>query len=305
LTATGSYTATITLYVYGVSQTSATFTFTVATAYTTPTMITPTFSAFDLPASSNTTTPAITATMTAGTFDAASAYTAGVYLTGAAPQGVAWGTIAFNSAGNFDSWSPLTPVIGRWCGQAFLPYSGVSLTSGYSLPQGLTITTGGATIRKTAVSASNSFTSLPGNNNFMTTAGTVDTTPPACTAANFAQTSIPTGTTPGVTVVVTVTCTGAQYMAAIVRATSGSIHDDALVANGVGYTVPLFHTGTAEVIGVIAVDTAGNAVLYGSCGDLADSMGTLCGGGGSSSSTVVASLAVVMMCIMTVLQLAF
>jgi len=219
---------------------------------------------------------------------------------------VVWTTSSVNSQGNFNAFDKLQPAVGRWCGSAFLQtYASETYLSSslYTLPQGLTITTGGATIAKFLVGASNSFTALPGNNDFVTTTGTMDNTAPTCTAANFAQTSISTGTT-GVNVAVSVTCTGAQFSAAIVRAASGGIHKDSLVTSGSNYAVPLLHTGSADIIGVVAIDSSGNAVVYGSCGDYASGLATLCGGG-SASSTVVASLAVVMMCIVIVLQLAF
>jgi len=143
--------------------------------------------------------------------------------------------------------------------------------------------------------------------------GSSDVTAPTCTAVTVSPTTLATGATGG-TVTVTVTCADESggsglwtsgYFA-VATPTNGNISPfpiaGGVVANVHTQQIIPYVSGTVTIVGVWAIDNAGNAALYGSCGGNTgfDSLG--CAGGGSSSaSTVVFSLFSVLLAVLVLL----
>jgi len=137
-----------------------------------------------------------------------------------------------------------------------------------------------------------------------------DITAPTCTVLTVAPTTVTTVDT-SAPVTVTLTCadeTGGSglWLAGFfgtASVTSGTPYSFA-VSHSVAGTyvtgVPPYVTGTLSVVGVWAIDNAGNAALYGSCGSTTG-YDTVCGGGGggsSSASTVAFSLFSVLLAVL-------
>jgi hypothetical protein len=134
-------------------------------------------------------------------------------------------------------------------------------------------------------------------------AGSADVTPPTCSLATIAPLTFTTMDI-SLTGTLTVTCTdgvggsGVWYKGAFLQGTvtngpgtSTTIPTQVSGGEGLGTAtigVPPYVSGNVAIIGVFAVDNAGNSVVYGSCGNAEgyDSMG--CAGGGSSGASTVA-----------------
>jgi hypothetical protein len=311
LTQSGAYTGTIALYVFGQQQATGTFNFQSTGAATIPTGLVPTLATFTLPASQNTTSPDIVATLTPATINAGDNYRTSVSFNAPSPSGVVWSTNAASTTGAYtaDQWSNLSPAVGYWCGNQFVSTIPISPNT---FPQNSAITVGGITITHTAIPVgSNSVTAPAGNAQFTSTVGSNDVATPVCTSASFGATTVNSATTNSITVTTVCADSGAGLSSSgvFIRATANAgFHFDFIQSTSGSpqtgsWSVPKFQAGTAEIIGVYAVDQAGNAIVYGSCGDLSSSYSSLCGGGGSGSSALVASFAVVVMCILAVLAL--
>jgi len=140
------------------------------------------------------------------------------------------------------------------------------------------------------------------------TEGTTDVTAPTCTAAYLGQTTL-TATASATTVNYTVTCaasTGSVDSGIIVQTTGPiggpyyTLYTASSVASANLISVSGFADATVSIIGVWALDTAGNAVLYGSCGGLVG-YDTLCGtlGGSSAAHVTLSIFAIFAMVMMT------
>lgn len=127
---------------------------------------------------------------------------------------------------------------------------------------------------------------------------TTDVTAPTCSVASFAPATITTDITFG-TSTFTLTCTdgsgsGVAFKGGFYNAqvTGGASRVVATTMAGASASavigVPPYISGTINLIGVFAIDNAGNTMLYGSCGGY--DLQPFCGGGGSSASTVSISL---------------
>jgi len=139
-------------------------------------------------------------------------------------------------------------------------------------------------------------------------AGTADTTSPTCTVASIAPIAVTTDET-DTSSTLTLTCSDAgsgiwlKGAFAQTALTTGSLASTTVSFVTSSATtsiyVPAYISGTLTIIGVFAVDNAGNAALYGSCGSIQgfDSIG--CAGGGSSdaSSVTVSLFAMVLLAI--------
>jgi hypothetical protein len=126
--------------------------------------------------------------------------------------------------------------------------------------------------------------------------GTTDVTAPTCSSVSITPATLTTYGlgNPAQTFQAAVTCvdeTGGSGLFAtgvIANIVSGSSTQTVSLQTAASTTVPNYVSGTVSVIGVYAIDNAGNAALYGSCGSA--TVPGICGGGSSSSSTVAASL---------------
>jgi hypothetical protein len=135
------------------------------------------------------------------------------------------------------------------------------------------------------------------------TRGTTDVAPPDITGVAFSTTTVMTSTfTTLFTATITATdASGIWLYGVVMRAVpTGDVPQDALfstnsmgaASNVVNIYVPAYVSGTYDMIGVFAVDQAGNAVLYGSCGSVSN-IDSLCGTASAASSLAVSIFAVV------------
>jgi len=129
------------------------------------------------------------------------------------------------------------------------------------------------------------------------THGTSHVGAPNCTSVVFGMTNVITGTS-GVLTTTTVSCAdvnGIVFAYVIVRLTpsSGGQTADLLFSGTAGtfnVYVPPYISGVFDVVGVVAVNTLGNSVVYGTCGSdpsILSVIGTFCGqtsGGNGSTS---------------------
>jgi len=135
--------------------------------------------------------------------------------------------------------------------------------------------------------------------------GSTDTTVPACQSVTFNPTALTSdGNFP--TTTATITCTDnvallyhGVFLTATATAptglTAGTITIAAVGSSNTAVTgFPPYISGTASVSGVFAIDTSGNSVLYGNCGDAGlTTIGCSASNGpgsGSSASTVTLSV---------------
>jgi hypothetical protein len=126
---------------------------------------------------------------------------------------------------------------------------------------------------------------------------TTDAVAPTCTVATVAPVTVTTQDVP-VPVTLTLTCadTGGSglWVAGIFANIEGAANTVDLAIDG-SVVIPIgpHISATFSIVGVWALDNAGNAALYGSCGSVCgfDTIGCApCAGGGSSASTVSVSL---------------
>jgi len=133
------------------------------------------------------------------------------------------------------------------------------------------------------------------------TSGSTDVTAPLCTAVTISPTTLTTISN-AIDATITVTCTDEASGSGLwtsgyfgtVSITNGNAGTSGIsgFVSGVGNTatqaVYPYISGSITIVGVFAIDNAGNAALYGSCGGNAgfDSLG--CAGGSSSSASTVA-----------------
>jgi len=320
-----SVTATITA-VYPTTQTVATgtFTFAVTNAYVppaTPAGGSPAIAVWSTPATATTTTIGTQVNITGAVPGIYSVVAYYVATTG--NQGVAWVTGssitvdvgATTGSTTPNNWSDLTAYIGSWCGDIF---SGSSMGASVGYTANVVLSLRSVTIVAPVVAGSarsyfnGGAAAFAGSNSVTVTDGDADKTPPTCTSALFATPlDVATADTPIPNKVLTLICTDETALltaGAFVRAVAAGITYDYAADDGTTNLtpevyIPLHYDGTISVLGVWAMDTNGNAVVYGSC--LADTAQTICGGsgGGSSSSAVVASISLVIALILAVLAL--
>jgi hypothetical protein len=142
--------------------------------------------------------------------------------------------------------------------------------------------------------------------NVQFTGGSSDVVAPTCSVASFSPIAVQTHDNNGGISALTVTCTdtgGAGlwvHGAFVQRAGSSDVQDVIFLdANPQNYPFPAQIEASYSVIGVFAVDNAGNAALYGTCGGIAG-WDTVCGGGSSSASQVAVSfVALIVLAIFT------
>jgi len=127
-------------------------------------------------------------------------------------------------------------------------------------------------------------------------AGSTDVTVPVCTAATVLPATLSTVNGLSNPLVFTITCTDSgsglftsgAFLAITTTSGNGGSQTEVVTVTGGTYSlnVPNYVSGSLNIVGVFAVDNAGNAVVYGNCGGAVgyDSLGCASGGGGGSSS---------------------
>jgi hypothetical protein len=197
--------------------------------------------------------------------------------------------------------SPLVAYVGGLVNGLFVPQSS-TLASNTRIPAGNSMAVSAQSIEQNYASTYFSENSVGTNVQF--TGGSTDVTAPTCSVVTVSPTTATT-TTPDAPVTITVTVTCADEQGGSGLWTKGYVSQATINSGGSPVTLQAFSTlftgatdtfdiptpyisGSFSIIGVFAVDNAGNAVLYGSCADVAD-LSTVCGAG-SSASTVAVSL---------------
>jgi hypothetical protein len=144
-------------------------------------------------------------------------------------------------------------------------------------------------------------------------AGGTDTMAPTCTVVSFASATVTT-IADAVNDVLTLTCADeaggsglwTKGIFATVQVTSGggATSPYSQVVTGATYTLPVppYVSGTYTITGVFAVDNAGNAALYGNCGQ-STGYDTICGSGGGSSSASTVTLSIFSLVVLTIVAL--
>jgi len=231
-----------------------------------------------------------------------------VFRNPASTSGVIYTTQAVvNSDGtcnfNTDTNAPINANIGGVVGNQWVLTE--SLTSGQTLlpkNQAMSVSaliTQGPIVSPRYTAFQESFFTGGLTNSVTFNVGSTDVTPPTCSVATLTPASINTVNV-DVTATLTVTCadTGGSNLwikGAFVQATVTTgqpftyIFPFAFTTPTTTLSVFPYVSGSMSIIGVFAVDNAGNSVLYGGCGNAAgyDSVGCAGAGGGSSSASTV------------------
>jgi len=303
----GNYAASVTLITdtfgtYSVTQTGG-FPAVVATKYTPPTV-----TAFNLVSPQSAGCDATSCTGYLNGTVAATSRPLSSWTTFLSSTHASTGVVFYSSAGltsgaadfNTDSINGLVAAVGGLVGGVWTP----SLT-------GTIIDT--AVPKNDHLAISGQFLESAGRNTYFSqsvigafqasvqiSSGSTDVTAPTCSLLSVLPATITTVDTL-VAFTVTLACadesggsglwtTGVFATASV---TGGATHSFAFPVVGSQISgVPPYVSGTLAVVGVYAIDNAGNAALYGSCGGVSgyDSLGCAGGGSSSSASTVAFSL---------------
>jgi len=306
---TGNYAASVTLTTaiqstYSVTLSTA-FTAVAATKYTPPAI-----SSFNLVSPQNGGCDAISCDNSInGTIAFTPAIGTGwfTYLRSShATTGVLFGTQAGLTAGaanfNTDTFAKLATTVGGVVNGVFETQL-IGISSATHIPQGDNFAISGLLVDGTSSRTTWFSEAVVGVKQASVTisTGSTDVTAPTCTAVTVSPTTISTVAAP-VSVTITVICgdeTGGSGLwtsgyfatASITNGNAGSVSlSDTVDPNTHTTTQPIgpYVSGSITVVGVFAIDNAGNAALYGSCGGNTgfDTLG--CSGGGSSSASTVA-----------------
>jgi len=255
----------------------------------------PTFNQFILNSPQSTLPIQINMTLTPSTIVAGS-YSNTVIFTASDPQGVVWRTQCTTTTGvcGSDQWSDPVWMMGAFtCPNVF---ASSSVASGQGFQKDTPLNVGSIIIGLSPNSGQSFFgpSAVSGNTNLVVHSGTNDHTAPSCSSAVWSTNTVNVDTTTSVTF--TPTCTdnsggvGLNHVGVFYRLTRGTYTldlekgVDAISVLDIAVPTPAHYSGTIDVLGFYAIDEAGNAVLYGSCGGQAQYWTSLCGGGSSSAA---------------------